>query len=89
MKALERWIVALLTTFVVLVTAVAVGGTARAWAMHARVPPSTQADVGATQPSDGAALATVLIIVIWLAWCALLLASVKGGRFLIAALTRS
>lgn len=84
MKALERWIVALLMTFVLLVTAVAIGGTARAWALHTRVQPSTQADVATTHPSGGATFATVLIIAIWLAWCALLFASVKGGRFLIA-----
>lgn len=89
MRALERWIVGLLATFVLLVTAVAVGGTARAWAMQSSpADPSTQADVAATQSSDHAAVVTIVIIAIWLAWCVVLLASVKGGRFLIRRVAR-
>jgi hypothetical protein len=89
MKTLERWIVGLLTTFVLLVTAVAVGGTARAWAMQSPPPaPATQTDVAASQSSGSTALVTILIIAIWLAWCVVLLASVKGGRFLIKRIAR-
>lgn len=89
MKTLERWIVGLLATFVLLVTAVAIGGTARAWAMQSSPPAlSTQTDVGATGSSGHATVVTIVIIAIWLAWCVVLLVSVKGGRFLISRVAR-
>jgi hypothetical protein len=145
MKMLERFIVGLLAMFVLLVLAVAVGGTAQAWAMRDRAhnsAPVSKAEVVSMQPyagkppvilvmgptgseikvsgteglkqpypaegdyidvvfprtggavipplnpSNDTALATILIIAIWLGWCAILLSCVKVGRVLINTITR-
>ncbi|WP_427892793.1 hypothetical protein ACQHIV_07800 [Kribbella sp. GL6] len=137
MKALERIIVGLLAVFVVLVTTVAVSGTAQAWAVHDRTSrPVSRAQVVSMQPSAGkppvilvlgptgselkvsgtegmrqpypsegdyidvvfprtggavipsSNSAVPLTVVIWIGWCVLLLASIRGGRYLVRKLAR-
>ncbi|MGZ0153502.1 hypothetical protein ACXJJ3_40995 [Kribbella sp. WER1] len=96
MKTLERVIVGLLSTFVLLVTAVAVTGTAQAWRLHdrplpfsdVRVPHGGDAVLPPADSSAGSTLAVVLIVAIWIGWCVLLLGAVGGGRYLVRKLAR-
>ncbi|HZX06211.1 hypothetical protein [Kribbella sp.] len=144
MKTLERLIVGLLAVFVLLVTTVAVTGTAQAWGIRDRGaravskaqvvsmqpsagkppvilvlgPTGSRLKVSGTEdlhqpyPSEGDYIDVVfprtggavipqressgdttraigLIVGIWIAWCALLLVSVRGGRYLVRTLARS